>query len=150
MSDFLDNLKNGVNEGNFNSDAAKKILEINKLADSKLGNGTAEELEKIIESIDKRVELSENDENVKLKTEEEIIEINSEYETKMNVMKKQDMINYQLATLIEIDDIIDRNIADMFDLIKNLENKFESELKDNDPMILDLNEMIKKLKTKYK
>ena len=48
MSDFLDNLKKAADTGEFNSDAAKKILEVHDLAESKLkGKNVEEELENI-------------------------------------------------------------------------------------------------------
>lgn len=45
-SDFLKNLKNAVETGEFNLDAAKRINEINNLADTKTASESEEALNK--------------------------------------------------------------------------------------------------------
>jgi len=149
MSKFLDDLKKAANNGEFNSDAAKKINEINELADSKIGNGSVGELEKIKAGLEKRVVDSEES-KINIVSEEEALEFNTEYERKMGQFKKQDMINAQLATLIEIEDMVKASIGDMFGFVEELEEKFEKEFEGEDIMFGDLYQKIEELKMKYK
>lgn len=149
MSEFLDNLKNAADNGEFNSDAAKKINEISELANVKLGNGSVEELEKIKESLEKRIVDSEETKTNAV-TEEEALELNSEYERKMEEIKKQDMVNTELVTLIEIEDMVKASVDDMFSFVEELEAKFEKELETENIMFGDLYQKIEELKMKYK
>ncbi len=136
-SPFLDNLKKAVNTGEFNSEAAKKIMEIDKLADTK----TPAEAEK---SLNKRLE----DVGVKVLSEEDV-ELNSQYEKKMEEIKKQDAVNAQIATLIEIEDMVRLSIGDMLAHIQELEDKFDKEFLAEDPMYADLSQKIEQIKLKY-
>ena len=137
MENFLQNLKNAVDKGEFNSDAAKKINEIDKLADEKIK--TAEN------SIEERLEKA----GVKTVTEEEAAALNSNYEKKMEEIKKQDMVNKQLATLIEIEEMTKSTISDMMSYIDELEDKFAKEFDGEDPMYGELNQKIEQIKLKY-
>ena len=146
MNDFLNNLKKAADNGEFNSDAAKKINEISELADIKLTGNTETNIEKLKESLKKRITDTNKTNAV---TEEEALELNSEYEKKMEKIKKQDAVNTQLATLIEIEDMVKASILDMFSFTDELENKFEKEFKLKDPMFDDLVKKIRKIKNKY-
>jgi hypothetical protein len=137
MENFLQNLKNAVDKGEFNSDAAKKINDIDKLADEKIK--TAEN------SIEERLEKA----GVKTVTEEEAAALNSNYEKQMEEIKKQDMVNKQLATLIEIEEMTKSTISDMMSFIDELEDKFTKEFDDEDPMYGELNQKIGQIKSKY-
>jgi len=119
MSDFLDKLKKAVDEEEFNSDAAKKIIEINDLADTKTVAGSSEEL-------DKRLEAA----GVKNVSAEEAVALNSQYEKEMEKIKENDAINGQIATLIEIEDMVKLSINDMFDFISELEDTLADKLKE--------------------
>lgn len=145
MSEFLENLKKAADNGEFNSKAAKKIVEINELADSKLGSGTPEELEKLKENIQERYK----DFVIEPVTEEKAMELNSEYERKMEQIKKLDGINAQLATLIEIEDMVKASVEDMFEFVSELEQKFKKEIEVEDPMFGDLFQKIEQIKSKY-
>ena len=147
MNDFLNNLKKAADSGEFNSDAAKKINEISELADIKLTGNTETNIEKLKESLKKRITDTNKTNAV---TEEEALELNSEYEKKMEKIKKQDAVNTQLATLIEIEDMVKASILDMFSFTDELENKFEKEFKIKDSMFNDLYQKIKKIELKYK
>jgi len=140
-SNFLENLKKSVEEGDFNSEAAKKILEIDKLTSiiAPTGAGSAGT------NIRKRLEES----GVKTVTEEEAASLNSDYEKKMADIKKQDIINQQLATLIEIEEMVKLSTDDMFSFIDELEAKFEKELDDEDPMYGELSQKIDDIISKY-
>ena len=146
MSDFLENLKKAADEGEFNSEAAKKILEINELADKKIGEATPADLERIQESLEKR----QGEELVAPVSEEKVLEVNTEYEKKMAQLKKLDAVNAQLAILIEIEDMVKLSIEDMFGFTDELEAKFEKEFETEDPMFGDLSQKIEELKSKYK
>jgi predicted nuclease with TOPRIM domain len=146
MSEFLENLKKAADNGEFNSEAAKKILEINELADTKIGDGSPKDLEKLKESLEKRVKEAGE---VKAVREEEALELNSEYEKKMEQIKKLDMVNAQLATLIEIEDMVKASVEDMFSFTDELETRFEKEFVAEDPMFGDLFQKIEELKSKY-
>lgn len=139
-SNFLDNLKKAVEDGDFNSDAAKRIIDIDKLADEKKNTPA---LNKISDDID-------ND-NIQIKTvsEDEAAMIQSNYEKEMEKIKKQDAINRQLATLIEIEDMVKASIEDMLLFAQELEEKFEKEFEAEDPMFGDLSLKIEEVKNKY-
>ena len=144
-SNFLENLKKSVEEGDFNSEAAKKINEIDRLADEKFVKTkdgtkyvTTGELDKMIEKA-----------GVKSVTEEEAAALNSDYEKKMADIKKQDAINKQLATLIEIEEMVKMSIDDMFSFMDELEAKFEKEFEDEDPMYGELSQKIDNITSKY-
>ena len=120
MNPYLENLKKAVETGDFNSEAAKKIIQIDKNADNAKGLSLTEE-EKA-ELAKRRLDgtLKENT----VVTEEEVLKLNSEYEKKMADIKKQDAVNQQLATLIEIEDMVKADINDMLSFVTELENKF--------------------------
>lgn len=134
---FLENLKKAVDTGEFNSDAAKKIKEIAELAEEKIGNADA--------LLKKRLE----DSGVRTVSEEEAVQLNSEYEMKMEDIKKRDAINKNVATLIEIEDMVKLSIEDMFSFMDELENKFSKEIEAQDPYFIDLTQQIGKIKSKY-
>jgi|ERR1035437_6861417 hypothetical protein len=148
MAKFLDDLKNAVETGEFNSEAAKKIIEIDKLADTKTNpsSGVQDILEKggVKSSVSK----------------EEALKVNSEQEIKMKEIKKEDTFNAQLATLIDIEDMVQLSVVDMMTFITELENKFEKDLaetktkytdefKEKNSAIITLSQKILEIKTKY-
>jgi hypothetical protein len=139
-SNFLENLKKAVDDGNFNSDAAKRIIEIDKLADEKKSTPA---LNKIADDIDNG--------NIKLKTvsEDEAAMISSNYEKEMEKLKRQDVINRQLATLIEVEDMVKASIEDMLSFAQELEQKFEKEFEAEDPMFGELSLKIQEVQNKY-
>lgn len=147
MSEFLENLKNAADNGEFNSDAAKKILEISELADKKMqGKDPEAEVEKLKESLEQRQE----EEVVEAVSEEKAIEANSEYEKKMAQFKKQDMVNNQLAMLMEIEEMVVLTIRDMLNHVNEIETRFEKEIEGKDPMFDDLSQKIDLIKSTYK
>ena len=104
QEDFLKNLKDAVETGNFNSEAAKKINEIVELADGKIIEKTVEELE---DAVEQRVE----DSGVKSIPEEELEDVKSvvmtEYEEKMKnsalveVVGKINIYNDKIGIIVE-------------------------------------------------
>ena len=148
MSTFLDDLKNSVEKGEFISEAAKKIIEINKLAETKVPVGgfkSEEDLKELQNSIDKRVQEA----GVKSIGEEEALKLNSEYEKQMEIIKKRDAINQQLVTLVDIEDMVKLSIKDMLSFVTELEEKFGKEIEALDPAFKDLAVRLEELKNKY-
>jgi len=151
MSEFLENLKKAADEGEFNSEAAKKILEVHDLAEQKLkGKDVVEELENIKSSLEARQDEAVEAGEIKAVSEEKVAEAYTEYEKKMAQFKKLDMINAQLATLTEIEDMVKLSIDDMFGFVESLEEKFEKELEGEDPLFGELYLKIESIKSKYK
>jgi hypothetical protein len=133
-SPFLENLKNAVDKGEFNSEAAKKIIEIDKLADEKIDPD---------DLVQKRLEVS----GVKTAsiTEEEAEVINAEYELKMQEIKERDLVLQQIKTLRDIDETIKLSIGDMKEFVQTLEESFDKE----NPNHADLFFEIQKMKNVY-
>jgi len=142
MGTFLDDLKKSVETGEFNSEAAKKIIEIDKLASQKLEGGGTPGLNAIYDKIDSAPPKP-------APTDEEVLELNSAYEKKMEEIKKQDAVNAQLATLIEIEDMVKLSIVDMLSFTKELEEKFGKEFLAKDPMFNELYLRIQEVKNKF-
>jgi len=145
-SDFLKNLQAAADKGEFNSDAAKKITEISKLADSKIGEGTPED----VENLQKILEERQKDAVIEPITEEKAIAANTEYEKKMEQFKLADAINKQLAMLIDIEDEVKLSIGEMFGHIEELEKNFEKQFEDKVLMFGDLYKKIEEIKSNYK
>lgn len=140
-SDFLKNLKQAVDNGEFNSDAAKKINEINNLANN---FNVGENLNESIENFNKRLE-----NNQKSSVSEDIAnEVNSEYEKEMQLIKEKDKINNLLANLIDIEDTVRICIDDMFSFVYEIEENLKN--KKDDLIYNDLILKVKEIKTKYK
>ncbi len=136
MGNFLENLKKDLENGEFNSEAAKRINDIGKLADEK------KDAELLIE---KRLKEA----GVKTVTEEDVVKINSQYEEQLENAKRQDAVNKALATLIEIEDMVKASIDDMFSYVEELEHTFEKEFDSEDPMFGELYQKIEQIKSVY-
>lgn len=159
-SDFLKNLKNAVEKGEFNSEAAKKIIEINKLADEKLRTLTKPN-QKIEDSeLSKSVEARLQAVGTKTVTEEEATALNSDYEKKMQEIKDKDaenkriadlteLVDKQISTLLEIEDMVQQSVGDMVLFIEELESKFSKEFQENNPIFVELKNKITQIRTKY-
>ena len=151
MSDFLKNLKDAVEKGEFNSDAANKINEIGELAEKKMdgfkegGKDINETVNVIEEKIKKRVD----DAGHKTISEEEAKQLNTEYERKMEEFKKIDLINKQLATLIEMEDMVLASIEDMVLYCGDLESRLEKDFDRENSNFTELFEKIESVKSKY-
>lgn len=136
MGTFLENLKNDLEKGDFNSEAAKKINEIDKLADTKDNAG---------DLLEKRLDAA----GVKTVTEEEVTSVSSDYEKKMEEIKKQDVVNKQLATLIEVEDMVKASVEDMLLYLNELEENFGKQFEEEDPMFGELSQKIEQIRSKY-
>lgn len=131
MGTFLDNLKKAVDNGDFNSEAAKKINDIDELADTKKDT-------KVIDNI-----LDKNP--PKAITEEEAEVINAEYEKKMLEIKEKDLVLQQIKILQEIDETVMLSVQDMRDFIQTLEESFDNK----NPIHGGIFGEIEKIKNKY-
>lgn len=144
MSEFLKKLKETLENSEFNSDIAKKFNEINELADAKTKSMSEDELEKSIEA---RIDESGG---VKTVSEEEVSKLNQEYEEKITKINRIDMINKEMALLIEIEDAVNLTIEDMFYHVDLLEKRYGDSLENNDDTVSELFEKIEKIKEKFK
>lgn len=126
QEDFLKNLQNAVETGNFNSEAAKKINEIAELAEGKIIEKTVEELQ---DAVEKRVEDSE----VKSIPAEELEEVKTvtmtEYEKKMKAFKDQDKVNSEIAVLKNFDYYLLNQLTELGNTIAMLGKKYEGQNK---------------------
>jgi intein/homing endonuclease len=130
LSPFLENLKKSVDSGEFNSEAAKKIIEVDKLADNANVENIADRLEKS---------------GVKTVSEGEAAEINSDYEKKMQEIKEKDLALHQIAILKEIDETLMLSLYDMKDFVTTVETSFDKTKSVN----TELFQEVEKIKTKY-
>lgn len=147
-SSFLENLKKSVDNGEFNSEAAKKIIEIDKLADEK---------KNALDLVQDRLEKSGYAKSV---TEEEVTALNSQYEIEMEAIKKKDEENKKIAemhniadnslrTLLEIEDMVKASIIDMFSYVDELNSKFGNEFKNENLIFGELSQKLKQIQSKY-
>lgn len=134
-SSFLQNLKNAVETGEFNSDAAKKINAIDEAANSPKGFTEKD--------YDKAKDLMKSE----AVTAEEAAELNSAYELEMKKIQENDLVNKQVAMLIDIEYTVSLSIKDMKDHMDNLMETFEED-KEN-PNFAPLFEKIEEVKKKY-
>lgn len=135
-SNFLDSLKKAVENGEFNSDVAKKINELDSLADKVPLSG-------------KELENAHNEKmlagGVRSVSEEEAKVANSEHDEKMAALKKQEAMYREIKTLIEIEDLISLSIADMFDHIKEIKERIPMDVPENQMLV----DKIKEIELKY-
>lgn len=157
---FLENLKKAVETGEFNSDAAKKIIEINKLADNKINRTTKIDLDKSIEDLEKSIEDKLKIGGIRTVSEEEAKMYNSQYEEKMQEITKTDAENKRIADLIdaadnqlsvltEIEDMVKLSINDMMTFVEELKQKFSKEFEEKNSITENLLAKINEVNTKY-
>jgi len=134
-SDFLDKLKNAVETGEFNSEAAKRINEINEQAGIAISNPLS------------RNQMEKIEENIKLESvsKEEAALTEKKYREKMEETKEKDLILQQTKTLIEVEESVVASVLDMKDFINTLEESFD-ELNPNHEILFT---EIEKIKSKY-
>ena len=131
---FLNDLKKAVEDGNFNSDAAKKINEIDKQANKLNKEKSQEELK---QSINEKVEES----GVKNVDKDKVSELNSEYEEKMQHRAKEETILATIATLENLDNEIEKNKEDLFLFIQQQKNKYDPNDEDCNKLYEKINEL---------
>ncbi len=146
MSDFLKNLKNAVENGEFNSEAAKKIIDIDKQADE---NNVVYDKSSDMMVSDKLNKMVESAGIKHAASEEEVEIINGEYDKQISKIKKQDAINQALANLINIEELVAADIDDMFSFVNQIDVVFGKEFTENDSMCDDLRKKVEEVKSKY-
>jgi len=134
LSPFLENLKKSVDTGDFNSEAAKKIIEVDKVADNPSTR-----------ALWNAIEVANKEGAIKTVTEEEAAEIKADYEKKMQEIKEKDLALQQIATLRDIDETVMLSVYDMRDFIKTLDENFDK----TKPINVELFAEIEKIKNKY-
>lgn len=133
--DFLKNLKDALDFGDFNSDAAKKIGEINKMADEININLSNDEISDKLNKFGVK-NIDEND-----------IKMNEIFDETIKDIKKDDLFNKIIANLLNINKSIENIINnELIPYLKNIENEYNEEIKNNQ----NLNSLIIKIKEKYK
>lgn len=138
-SSFLENLKNSVETGEFNSDAAKKITTISEKSAEIEKNGLSDGT--LLEKVDDRI----NKAGIKTVAEEEAALANSMYEEAMFKIREEEAAMKIIATLTDIEFAVVETISDMFGYIGAIEKSFKKENKVNN----GLYNMIDSIKAKY-
>jgi len=138
QSEFLKNLQNAVNTGEFNSDAAKKIVEINELASKVVISDNNQT------NTDKLSKLG-----LVTPSAEDELALNSQYEQNMAKLKMEDTVNKQLAILIDMDDMVIASISDVISFVSELDERFDEEIKSKNPTFVLLQLKLEELKSKY-
>jgi hypothetical protein len=144
-SDFLNNLKKAVDTGEFNSDAAKKINEVDELATKKFGVNFSSEEE--LSALNEKIIETAKADGVKTVSKEEVAEINSKYDKEMELIRQKDAANKFLANLIDIEDTVMACVIDMFSYV----NELDDNLKDkwDNPIYTSLKLKVDEIKSKY-
>lgn len=134
-SPFLEGLKKSVESGDFNSEAAKKIIEIDKLAEAPLvPHAYTDALTKATESG-----------AIKTVSEEEAAVLSSDFEKSMEDIKEKDLALKQIAILQEIDETLMLSLYDMRDFVTTIEGSFDK----TKPVNAELFDAVEKIKNKY-
>ena len=141
MGSFLDNLKNAVEKGEFNSETAKKFNEVLNKAEEK----SKLSLDELENNIKNRTD-SGSTEQKKTLSKEEIEKVNKEYKKKMQEIAEEEKRNAIIATLKHESDKIEDYIVELYSLIKNTELSYNK----NDEKNKYLFEEIENIKKKYK
>jgi len=135
MSEFLDQLKQSVDNGVFNSDAAKKINEVDALADKKLAAGL-DNLEMVKATAANPVPASQD----------EVEKANLEYQNAMELIIERDKLLNIIATLIDIDYQVNESIRDMNEYVEETAARLDIA----NPKHSEVFETINKIREKYK
>lgn len=143
QKDFLGSLKESLEKGEFNSEAANKINEIVDKSKKFEENAKPGDLG---DAVKKRVEESGVKESV---SEEELPELNTEYEQKMAHFKKADKINLEIATLKNIEDVVLNQLTELSNFIDILRKKYEKDNPEEFPELKQLLKNIESLEKKY-
>lgn len=141
MTKFLDDLKNALDNGEFNSKAAEKINVLVQMADSKT------DLNELKENYEERYKLDSS--KIEDISEFEMVEKKTEYEIKMKELKEIDMINSEIALLMDIEYMVQQTIDDMLNHINEIKTKYSENLEANTKYTQLANE-IKRIEDKYK
>jgi len=140
-SEFINNLKNAIESGDFNSDASKKINDIVNTSDGIKYEDARNHLMNIIKSLDVNKNVNIVD----------YFESESEYMNYLNNEYHEELLENDINKLILLDTKIHEKIIDLFKYIDELNNKYNViELNSNDNNLNRLIDLINKIKSKYK
>lgn len=139
---FLDNLKQSLDTGEFNSEAAKAINQLDELANgalhrAKQGSGTVEH--------NLQSEIAKRGLTAAPTTKAEADEANRRAEAEMKAIKENNVILKVIATLINIEETVYESVKDMTYHIYELEDRFDIE----NPAHREIFVAIDKVKEKY-
>jgi len=119
MTDFLKNLKDAVDNGEFNSEAANKINEIHATADGFSKTNTVEEL---TDKVNRRTDVSAVDGVVDV---ENIPEINSNYDERMKDIIKRDKHLAMLSDIVDLHHKIEADVDRIGELISTAKEQID-------------------------
>ena len=68
----------------------------------------------------------------------------------MSEIKEQDVVNQQVVTLVDIEDMVKLSIGDMLSFVTELEEKFKKEIEEKKLSHVNLIAKIEEIKNKYK
>jgi hypothetical protein len=141
MSDILKNLQDALDNGDFNSEAAKKIKEIDERADDFAEMKTTEQMEESL--IGKAVEEGgiKTGEDV---DKEKVAELNSEYEKKMEERAKEEVVYATIAGLMNLDEELEEKLYGLGVYVRNLRAEYMG-----NPLNDDLFKKLDELEEKY-
>ena len=117
MSEFLENLKKAADTGNFNSEAAKKINEIDDKANNFSETRSVEQME---DSLTEKA----LDAGIKTVSEKDITKLNSEYEEKMKERAKEERLLATIVELVNLDVELKEKLYELGIYIRNLREKY--------------------------
>ena len=119
-SEFLNNLKKAVEVGEFNSEAAKKINEISKLAEVMTG-GKPVDVKALEEKINNRLETS----GIKTVDKETTEKAKADYDKEMEEIREKDSTLQQIQALNEVEELVTQSLTDLKEYIVALEANFD-------------------------
>jgi DNA-binding ferritin-like protein len=137
-ANFLNKLKNALDDGNFNSDIATKLNEIVKVSEGKDYNEVSSKLEKIQAEQESFEDIGDETMGKSVKEHSDMIK----------KYAREDKINKEIALLIDMDDMVAATISDLVDHCNEVEKRFLEDTK-QDEMIRVLRIKILEITEKY-
>jgi len=139
---FLDNLKQSLDKGEFNSEAAKTINQLDELANgalhrAKQGSGGIEQ--------NLQTEIKKHNMAAPPVTKAEAEEANRIAEAQMEAVKENNAVLKVIATLLNIEEMVYESVKDMTYHIYEIEDRFDIE----NPAHKEIFVAVNKIKEKY-
>lgn len=137
MDDFLDKMKKSLEEGKFNSEIADRINEIGKKADEFAEGKTVEEMKSVVEGkfVGETQPISED----------EIKELNSDHEDRMEMVRLQNEIGIRIAHIMNVD----REITNHMVGLKNKIQEVRQNYGNHKEKFVDLFSKLNEIENKY-
>lgn len=137
MSDFLDKLKESVDKGEFNSDVANKINEINEKTDKFLKEKSIDELK---EAVNTRIDGVINDSETKEISDDVVEEINFKHYDRIKNMMEIDKNNKLITDMLNLSIDLDKGI----ETLKKINDEINTER-----IPVEWKESIEEIRNKY-